>query len=62
MVELAAHRNEVDVPKWSEGIAPLAEPYYGAPFESLRLHLLVNSPIPFKRRNIFIDSSLGERV
>ncbi len=28
----------------------------------LRLHLLRESPVPFKRRNIFIDSSIGDRV
>jgi len=26
------------------------------------LHLLRAAPVPFKRRNIFIDSSVGDRV
>jgi hypothetical protein len=30
--------------------------------QSLRMHLLTHSPPPFRRRNIFIDSSLGQRV
>jgi len=28
----------------------------------LRLHLLTHSPAPFRRRNIFIDASVGARV
>lgn len=62
MVELAAHQKGVKAPAWIHRIAPLPDPYYGVPFATLRLYLLVNSPIPFKRRNIFIDASLGDRV
>jgi len=62
MLEFAAHQQGVAPPAWVRDIDPLAHPYYGAPFKSLRLHLLMSSPIPFKRRNIFIDSSLGDRV
>jgi hypothetical protein len=29
---------------------------------SLRLYLLTHSPAPFRRRNIFIDASVGSRV
>jgi hypothetical protein len=28
----------------------------------LRAHLLTSSPPPFRRRNIFIDTTLGGRV
>jgi len=30
--------------------------------QSLRLHLLTHSPPPFRRRNIFIDSSPDKQV
>jgi len=62
MVELAAHRREVCPPSWTSNIAPLREPVFAAPWLSLRAHLLLESPVPFRRRNIFIDSSLGARV
>jgi hypothetical protein len=62
MVELAAHRNGVVPPTWTPEVPPLKDPVFGVPWLSMRAHLLLNSPIPFRRRNIFIDSSLGARV
>jgi hypothetical protein len=41
---------------------PLAEPVFGSDLMSLRLYLLTHSPAPFRRRNIFIDASVGFRV
>jgi hypothetical protein len=43
-------------------VAPLEEPHFGAPLQSLRLHLLAASPVAFKRRNIFVDAAVGDRV
>jgi hypothetical protein len=62
MVEYACARRSVAVPKWTRAIAPLAEPVFGSELQSLRLHLLAHSPPPFRARNIFIDSSLGDRI
>ena len=62
MVELAAHRRDVHPPLWTSDIEPLCEPVFAVPWHSLRAHLLLNSPVPFRRRNIFIDSSIGDRV
>jgi len=62
MVELAAHRRGVHPPLWTSDIEPLRNPVFAVPWQSLRAHLLVNSPVPFRRRNIFIDSSIGDRV
>jgi len=62
MVEAACEKREIAVPAWTRRVAPLDEPAFGSKLESLRLHLLTNSPAPFRRRNIFIDSSLGDRV
>jgi hypothetical protein len=63
MVELAAHRRDVPPPAWVRDVEPLErEPRFATPLAGLRLHLLRTAPIPFKRRNIFIDSSLGDRV
>lgn len=62
MVELAAHQKGVAPPDWVRDVRPLEEPHFATPLEGLRLHLLRASPVPFKRRNIFIDSSVGDRV
>lgn len=62
MVEQAAHLNDVPPPAWVLGVEPLDEPWFATPLKSLRLHLLGSSPVPFKRRNIFVDASLGARV
>jgi uncharacterized protein (DUF1778 family) len=62
MVETAAHRHEVPPPDWTLGVKPLSRPAFGSPLPSLRLHLLVAAPPAFKRRNIFVDSGIGDRV
>jgi hypothetical protein len=62
MVELAAHRAGIAPPIWTAAVPPLAAPVFIDPSLKLRAHLLTASPVPFRRRNIFIDSSLGDRV
>lgn len=62
MVELTAHRLDVPPPAWVRDVEPLNAPHFATPLQGLRLHLLRAAPVPFKRRNIFIDSSVGDRV
>lgn len=62
IVEYACARCSVAAPAWTRSIVPLQSPVFGSSLQSLRLHLLTHSPAPFRRRNIFIDSSLGQRV
>jgi hypothetical protein len=63
MVEQAIHRKGgVRPPRWTSTVPPLSQPVFAAPWMSLRAHLLLESPVPFRRRNIFIDSSIGDRV
>lgn len=62
MVELAAHQRDVPPPAWVRDVEPLETPHFATPLAGLRLHLLRTAPVPFKRRNIFIDSSIGDRV
>jgi Protein of unknown function (DUF1778) len=63
MVELAAHRRHVPPPAWVREVEPVeTEPHFATSLPGLRLHLLRAAPVPFKRRNIFIDSSIGDRV
>jgi hypothetical protein len=62
MVELAATQKRRQPPIWTHDIAPLDTPYFGSSLVSLRFYLLRSAPVPFKRRNLFVDSSLGDRV
>lgn len=62
MVEQAAHRKGEPSPSWVRDVAPLEEPYFAVPFRRLRPHLLRAAPVPFKRRNIFVDAAVGDRV
>jgi uncharacterized protein (DUF1778 family) len=62
IVEYGCARCSVPAPAWTQSIAPLESPVFGSSLQSLRLHLLTHSPPPFRRRNIFIDSSLGQSV
>jgi uncharacterized protein (DUF1778 family) len=62
MVEQACRLKAVTPPPWAGSVEPLERPHFASPLRSLRLHLLRASPVPFKRRNIFVDSSVGERV
>jgi hypothetical protein len=62
MVEYACGRRATVPPAWTRSIVPLADPIFASSLKSLRLQLLIHSPAPFRRRNIFIDSSLGTRI
>lgn len=62
MVELAAHRKGIPPPGWVREVEPLGKPHFATPLAGLRLHLLQASPVPFRRRNLFVDASVGDRV
>jgi uncharacterized protein (DUF1778 family) len=62
MVEHAARRIDVDPPGWTAGVDPLEEPWFPVGFPRLRAYLLRVAPVAFKRRNIFVDSTVGDRV
>ena len=62
MVEQAAHQKGVAPPGWVADVEPLEEPHFVEPLAGLRLHLLASAPVPFRRRNIFVDSAVGDRV
>ncbi|MEO8335645.1 MAG: hypothetical protein ABI664_11770 [bacterium] len=62
MVEQAAGQKTVAPPSWTRDVAPLSQPYFATPLASQRLYLLQTSPIPFRRRNLFVDAAVGSRV
>lgn len=62
MVEQACQLRGRASPAWTSRVRPLAEPYFATPLRSLRLHLLRHAPVAFRRRNLFVDASVGDRV
>lgn len=62
MIEHAAHQKLVPPPPWARGVEPLESPYFAVTFPKLRMHLLRTAPVAFKRRNIFVDATIGDRV
>lgn len=62
MVEHAAHQKGARPPEWVTRIEPLQEPRFAARKPGLRLYLLAAAPVAFRRRNIFVDSTVGDRV
>lgn len=62
MIEYTASRKGKKPPSWASRVPPLKIPVFGSDLKSLRLYLLIHSPPPFRRRNIFIDATVGQRV
>ena len=62
MVEQAASQKGVVGPRWTREVDPLEAPYFAVPFPRLRPHLLRDAPVAFKRRNLFVDATIGDRV
>jgi len=62
MVEQAAAIKDSPAPAWTRLVDPLEEPWFATDLPKLRAWLLATSPVPFRRRNIFIDSAIGDRV
>ena len=61
-IELAAARRGVEPPAWTATVTVPATPTFGSSLESVRLHLLANAPIALRRRNVFADASIDDRV
>ncbi len=62
MVEHAALQKGVPAPEWADDVEPLGSPVFAVPFPRLRAYLLLASPVAFKRRNLFVDATVGDRV
>jgi len=62
MIEYTAIHKGRNAPIWTGKVPPLKIPVFGSDLKSLQLYLLTHSPPPFRRRNIFIDATVGQRV
>jgi len=62
MVEHAARALGARAPEWTHEVVPLDRPHFATTLRSVRSYLLRASPVVFKRRNLFVDASVGARV
>ena len=62
MVEHAAALKGAPPPPWTRSVEPLATPRFASDLRGLRAHLLRASPVAFRRRNLFVDATVGDRV
>lgn len=62
MAESAGDAQRLKAPAWTRPVEPLAAPIFGAALAALRPYLLTHSPAPLRRRDIFVDSSIGAPV
>ena len=62
MVELSASRKGVEPPGWVRDIEPLPEPHFEGGLDRLRPYLIRVAPAAFRKRNIFVDATIGDRV
>ncbi len=63
MVEELCVRNKLEIPAWVENRNLfLPEPYFVGGLESIKAFLLVESPVSFRRRNIFVSENVLTRL
>lgn len=63
MVEELCFKNNIDIPAWVfDKKFRLKEPFFVGGLETLKAFLLVESPLPFRRRNIFVSQNVLKRV
>ncbi len=60
--ELASAKRAVAPPPWTARVPVPAHPVFGTTLNSARLYLLTHTPVAFRRRNVFVDSSIDERA
>ncbi len=62
-VEELCYRSNLNIPDWVfKKKYCLKEPFFVGGFESLKAFLIVESPLPFRRRNIFVSENVLKRV
>jgi transcriptional regulator with XRE-family HTH domain len=53
---------EISPPAWCDAVPPLGEPWFVSGVESLKASALVESPVHFRKRNIFVLNNFLSRA
>lgn len=63
MVEELCFRNKIEIPDWVwDKKYRLKEPFFVGGLESLKAFLIAESPLSFRRRNIFVSANVLQRA
>lgn len=62
VAEALAMEARLPVPDWCRSVPALREPWFVSGVENLKASALVESPLPFRRRNIFVLANFLERI
>lgn len=62
MVEHRAAQLGIAPPRWTAGVEPETRPWFATELPQLRPYLLQVSPVVFKRRNLFVDATVGDHL
>jgi hypothetical protein len=63
MVEELCFQNKMEIPEWVwDKQFQLKEPFFVGGLESLKAFLIAESPLPFRRRNIFVSANVLQRA
>ena len=49
-------------PAWTHGVGPLDRPWFVSGYENLKASALVESPVPFRSRNVFVLANFLDRA
>jgi hypothetical protein len=61
-VEKLCEELNIEIPKWLSKIPSCKKPFFVAGFENLKATAIVESPLRFRIRNIFVTKSFLQRV
>lgn len=61
-VETLCSECGIDVPWWCSAVGPLTAPWFVSGLENLKASALVEAPIHFRKRNIFVLANFLERA
>jgi transcriptional regulator with XRE-family HTH domain len=62
VAETLAAECRLGAPQWTSGVGCLDRPWFVSGFESLKASALVESPVPFRSRNVFVLANFLERA
>ncbi|MDO8528155.1 MAG: helix-turn-helix transcriptional regulator [Deltaproteobacteria bacterium] len=61
-VEMLCEEMEIKTPEWCRGVSELSEPWFVSGVENLKAMALVESPVHFRKRNIFVLENFLKRA
>jgi hypothetical protein len=61
-VETLCADQNIDIPGWCYGVRGLDDPWFVSEMQSLKAMALVESPVRFRKRNIFVLGNFLDRV